>query len=118
MNLWLELIDELSSVPGDAMANFGCSLRFVLLLLGVAATLVGVSAGKAINVTYDQRALIIDGQRRMLISAGIHYPRATPEVITDPLHLLSTLLLVFELLRGVCRLSVTVSYLLLSCEFL
>ncbi|XP_078441584.1 beta galactosidase 9 isoform X2 [Wolffia australiana] len=32
------------------------------------------------NVSYDHRALIIDGQRRMLISAGIHYPRATPEM--------------------------------------
>lgn len=33
-------------------------------------------------VGYDHRALLIDGKRRMLISAGIHYPRATPEVLT------------------------------------
>nr|GMD74503.1 beta-galactosidase 9-like [Ipomoea batatas] len=32
------------------------------------------------NVSYDHRAIIINGQRRMLISAGIHYPRATPEM--------------------------------------
>ncbi|XP_028551110.1 beta-galactosidase 9 isoform X1 [Dendrobium catenatum] len=32
------------------------------------------------NVTYDHRALIIGGKRRMLISAGVHYPRATPEM--------------------------------------
>lgn len=35
---------------------------------------------KPFNVSYDHRALILDGKRRMLISAGIHYPRATPEV--------------------------------------
>lgn len=36
---------------------------------------------KPFNVSYDHRALIIDGKRRMLISAGVHYPRASPEVI-------------------------------------
>ncbi|KAL3698056.1 hypothetical protein R1sor_012132 [Riccia sorocarpa] len=35
---------------------------------------------KAFNVSYDQRAFVIDGKRRILISAGIHYPRATPEM--------------------------------------
>ncbi|CAN1770988.1 Beta-galactosidase 10 [Linum perenne] len=30
------------------------------------------------NVTYDGRSLIIDGQRRLLISAAIHYPRSVP----------------------------------------
>ncbi|KAL6343138.1 hypothetical protein AAG906_019681 [Vitis piasezkii] len=35
------------------------------------------------NVSYDHRALLIDGKRRMLISAGIHYPRATPEMWPD-----------------------------------
>ncbi|GAU32172.1 hypothetical protein TSUD_68430 [Trifolium subterraneum] len=38
---------------------------------------------KPFNVTYDHRALILDGHRRMLISAGIHYPRATPEMWPD-----------------------------------
>ncbi|QCD83343.1 beta-galactosidase [Vigna unguiculata] len=38
---------------------------------------------KPFNVTYDHRALILDGKRRMLISAGIHYPRATPEMWPD-----------------------------------
>lgn len=35
---------------------------------------------KPFNVSYDHRALILNGKRRFLISAGIHYPRATPEV--------------------------------------
>ncbi|KAK9155177.1 hypothetical protein Sjap_002657 [Stephania japonica] len=38
------------------------------------------SSFEPFNVSYDHRALIIDGRRRMLVSAGIHYPRATPEV--------------------------------------
>ncbi|XP_074276233.1 beta-galactosidase 9 isoform X2 [Silene latifolia] len=32
------------------------------------------------NVTYDHRSLLIAGHRRILISAGIHYPRSTPEM--------------------------------------
>ena len=32
------------------------------------------------NVSYDHRAVRIGGQRRMLVSAGVHYPRATPEM--------------------------------------
>jgi hypothetical protein len=31
-------------------------------------------------VTYDHRALVIDGVRRVLVSGSIHYPRSTPEV--------------------------------------
>ncbi|XP_048335050.2 beta-galactosidase 6 isoform X1 [Ziziphus jujuba] len=32
------------------------------------------------NVTYDGRSLIIDGQRRILFSGSIHYPRSTPQM--------------------------------------
>uniref|UniRef100_A0A5B7AW96 Beta-galactosidase n=1 Tax=Davidia involucrata TaxID=16924 RepID=A0A5B7AW96_DAVIN len=32
----------------------------------------------AANVTYDRRSLIIDGHRKLLISASIHYPRSVP----------------------------------------
>ncbi|CAL0304087.1 unnamed protein product [Lupinus luteus] len=35
------------------------------------------------NVTYDSRALVIDGKRRVLISGAIHYPRSTPEMWPD-----------------------------------
>ncbi|OAP01355.1 BGAL2 [Arabidopsis thaliana] len=34
-------------------------------------------------VTYDHKALIINGQRRILISGSIHYPRSTPEMWPD-----------------------------------
>ncbi|KAJ4838181.1 hypothetical protein Tsubulata_032522 [Turnera subulata] len=30
------------------------------------------------NITYDSRSLVIDGQRKLLISASIHYPRSVP----------------------------------------
>ncbi|XP_071713832.1 beta-galactosidase 16 [Rutidosis leptorrhynchoides] len=33
-----------------------------------------------VNVTYDGRSLMIDGQRRILISGSIHYPRSTPDM--------------------------------------
>ncbi|KAL0739000.1 hypothetical protein Bca4012_015210 [Brassica carinata] len=35
------------------------------------------------TVTYDHKALIINGQRRILLSGSIHYPRSTPEMWPD-----------------------------------
>ncbi|XP_058729818.1 beta-galactosidase 8-like isoform X2 [Vicia villosa] len=35
------------------------------------------------NVTYDHRALVIDGKRRVLISGSVHYPRSTPQMWPD-----------------------------------
>ncbi|KAG6776519.1 hypothetical protein POTOM_020032 [Populus tomentosa] len=35
------------------------------------------------TVTYDKNAIIIDGQRRILISGSIHYPRSTPDMWED-----------------------------------
>lgn len=35
------------------------------------------------SVTYDRKALVIDGQRRILFSGSIHYPRSTPEMWED-----------------------------------
>ncbi|KAF3970309.1 hypothetical protein CMV_005977 [Castanea mollissima] len=32
------------------------------------------------SVTYDRKALIINGQRRILFSGSIHYPRSTPQM--------------------------------------
>ncbi|XP_020520007.1 beta-galactosidase 3 isoform X2 [Amborella trichopoda] len=34
-------------------------------------------------VTYDHRSLVINGNRRILISGSIHYPRSTPEMWPD-----------------------------------
>ncbi|KAF7141367.1 hypothetical protein RHSIM_Rhsim06G0028100 [Rhododendron simsii] len=35
------------------------------------------------TVTYDSKAIIINGQRRILISGSIHYPRSTPDMWED-----------------------------------
>ncbi|XP_022949187.1 beta-galactosidase 1-like [Cucurbita moschata] len=35
------------------------------------------------SVSYDSKAIIINGQRRILISGSIHYPRSTPEMWPD-----------------------------------
>ncbi|XP_024017149.1 beta-galactosidase 1 [Morus notabilis] len=35
------------------------------------------------RVSYDNRAIIINGRRRILISGSIHYPRSTPEMWPD-----------------------------------
>ncbi|KAI5080533.1 hypothetical protein GOP47_0003716 [Adiantum capillus-veneris] len=42
-----------------------------------------VLGGLQRSVTYDERAIVIDGQRKLLISASIHYPRSTPEMWPD-----------------------------------
>lgn len=33
------------------------------------------------SVTYDRKTIIINGQRKILISGSIHYPRSTPDVL-------------------------------------
>ncbi|PRQ23883.1 putative beta-galactosidase [Rosa chinensis] len=35
------------------------------------------------NFTYDREALLVNGQRRILFSGSIHYPRSTPEMWED-----------------------------------
>lgn len=51
------------------------SLALVLLLITAA-----VGAANCTTVAYNDRALVIDGQRRIVLSGSIHYPRSTPEV--------------------------------------
>ncbi|KAL7155850.1 hypothetical protein ABFS83_03G103500 [Erythranthe nasuta] len=46
-------------------------------LVAAAAAVCGVSGG---DVTYDGRSLIINGQRKLLFSGSIHYPRSTPDM--------------------------------------
>lgn len=59
------------------------------LLSFIFCFLILISPAFCANVTYDHRSLIIDGQRKLFISASIHYPRSVPAVITSP-SLLST----------------------------
>ncbi|KAA8550416.1 hypothetical protein F0562_002100 [Nyssa sinensis] len=52
--------------------------EFLILLFLVLGVLTTTLFGA--NVTYDSRALVIGGKRRVLISGSIHYPRSTPEM--------------------------------------
>ncbi|KAJ0806514.1 putative beta-galactosidase [Helianthus annuus] len=54
-------------------------MKFLIVWLLVAVT-VTVTVVTAVNVTYDHRALVIDGKRRVLVSGSIHYPRSTPDM--------------------------------------
>ncbi|XP_011031110.1 PREDICTED: beta-galactosidase 6 isoform X1 [Populus euphratica] len=54
----------------------GWWLSWVVLTVAVIRD-IGVRGG---DVTYDGRSLIIDGQRKILFSGSIHYPRSTPEM--------------------------------------
>ncbi|CAO2814443.1 unnamed protein product [Amaranthus hypochondriacus] len=54
-------------------------VMFSMLMVGVLIT----TSFAAYNVTYDHRALVIDGKRRVLVSGSIHYPRSTPEMWPD-----------------------------------
>jgi len=51
-------------------------------LLGCAVAVVAVLAAAVVEcaVTYDKKAVLIDGQRRILFSGSIHYPRSTPDM--------------------------------------
>ncbi|KAK2445097.1 beta-galactosidase [Trifolium repens] len=51
---------------------------FWLLLSLLSTSLTFTFVNAAGNVTYDGRSLIINGQRKLLISASIHYPRSVP----------------------------------------
>ncbi|KAI4380364.1 hypothetical protein MLD38_006562 [Melastoma candidum] len=44
------------------------------------AILLSLALSVTSSVTYDGKAIIVDGQRRILFSGSIHYPRSTPEM--------------------------------------
>ncbi|KAK9697359.1 hypothetical protein RND81_08G032500 [Saponaria officinalis] len=51
------------------------SLAIILIIL--------VSSTSATNVTHDGRAILINGERKIILSGSIHYPRSTPEMWPD-----------------------------------
>ncbi|KAF6159859.1 hypothetical protein GIB67_032943 [Kingdonia uniflora] len=58
------------------------SSNIVFFLLGL-VFLCSCSQSYAVEVTYDGRAIKIDGERRVLLSGSIHYPRSTSEMWPD-----------------------------------
>ncbi|KAL7184424.1 hypothetical protein ACSBR2_026559 [Camellia fascicularis] len=61
-----------------------CSISIPIIKTPILFSLLFASfiafASVANNVTYDHRSLIIDGQRKLVIFASIHYPRSVPAV--------------------------------------
>lgn len=51
----------------------------LILLLGCSGLFAPVEVEG--SVSYDSKAIAINGKRRILISGSIHYPRSSPEVI-------------------------------------
>ncbi|XP_021286017.1 beta-galactosidase 3-like [Herrania umbratica] len=57
----------------------GASSDSQLVFLCIAMVFLSVKVTQC-SVSYDRKALIIDGQRRILLSGSIHYPRSTPQM--------------------------------------
>ncbi|KAM3319362.1 beta-galactosidase 10 [Capsicum chacoense] len=68
------------------MSCFYCNFKFIFLaftaiwITAMSSSLTAIDASNVStgSVTYDRRSLIINGQRKLLISASIHYPRSVP----------------------------------------
>lgn len=52
-------------------------------LLLTTIVILSVHSTLATNVSHDARALLINGERRIILSGSIHYPRSTPEMWPD-----------------------------------
>jgi hypothetical protein len=55
-----------------------------VLAVAVALALAALAATASAAVTYDRKAVVVNGQRRILLSGSIHYPRSVPEVRAPP----------------------------------
>ncbi|XP_019463931.1 PREDICTED: beta-galactosidase-like [Lupinus angustifolius] len=53
--------------------------KFFMLLLLLWVSVCAVTG----SVTYDHKAIVVNGQRKILISGSIHYPRSTPQMWPD-----------------------------------
>ncbi|KAH7566338.1 hypothetical protein JRO89_XS08G0140000 [Xanthoceras sorbifolium] len=61
------------------MGTFSFTRLFIVLCLGVCLGSQLIQC----SVTYDRKAIVINGQRRILFSGSIHYPRSTPDMWED-----------------------------------
>lgn len=55
------------------------TVSFLVVVVVLSSLVCWVTA----SVSYDRRAIVINGQRRILISGSIHYPRSSPEVFSQ-----------------------------------
>lgn len=56
-----------------------CSTATRILAVALAAIVLAATTATC-SVTYDRKAIVINGQRRILFSGSIHYPRSVPEM--------------------------------------
>ncbi|KAL2501329.1 Beta-galactosidase 12 [Forsythia ovata] len=61
----------------------GKVLRINILLVFILFFFTLVCSSVRATVSYDDKAFVIDGKRRILISGSIHYPRSTPQMWPD-----------------------------------
>lgn len=73
------------SIGRERRRNMGVKFHGILFVFMMMWVSIVVDSRSVI--TYDGRALIIDGMRRVLFSGSIHYPRSTPEVLSLSLSL-------------------------------
>lgn len=78
------------------MMGRGC----LAALLGGAVAVAVLVAVVHCAVTYDKKAVLVDGQRRILFSGSIHYPRSTPEVCSSSNSILQECVVFFGTFRG------------------
>ncbi|KAM3330816.1 hypothetical protein ACQJBY_027123 [Aegilops geniculata] len=55
----------------------------VAVAVAVAFAVATLAATASAAVTYDRKALVVNGRRRILLSGSIHYPRSVPEMWPD-----------------------------------
>ncbi|KAJ9692055.1 hypothetical protein PVL29_011242 [Vitis rotundifolia] len=55
------------------------TVSFLVVVVVLSSLVCWVTA----SVSYDRRAIIVNGQRRIFISGSIHYPRSSPEMWPD-----------------------------------
>lgn len=61
--------------------NMATSARISLAIWFCLCVFILNLCANAIEVSHDGRAITIDGERRVLLSGSIHYPRSTPGVL-------------------------------------
>uniref|UniRef100_A0A1D1YEB4 Beta-galactosidase n=2 Tax=Anthurium amnicola TaxID=1678845 RepID=A0A1D1YEB4_9ARAE len=94
ISVWTSAVVQLAEMGGTSYSataasscrhfRLFCGSHFpVMLLFLVSWASLSFPFCEGENVTYDHRALLIDGKRRLLISGSIHYPRSTAEMWPD-----------------------------------
>lgn len=74
-SLSLSKLNQISEFPKRKQKMNNWVLFFVFLLSSL-----WFQSAQSGNVSYDGRSLLINGDRRILFSGSIHYPRSTPDV--------------------------------------